>query len=66
MVKTYIPKANDEAEDLHRYLTRYQAKLMAGVLTPPSAEQLEALADLLVCLVTFIQRWPKPPPDVGP
>lgn len=56
--KTYVPKANDESADLHRYLTRYQAKLLAG---SPSAEQISALTDLILCLVQFIQKWPKPP-----
>lgn len=63
MAKTYIPEANDDAADLHRYLTRYQAKLM---LSSPSAPQIEALVDLIACLVTFIQQWPKPPPNTGP
>lgn len=58
MAKTYVPEANDDASDLHRYLTRYQAKLM---LTAPTSDQIAALTDLIACLVNFIQKWPKPP-----
>lgn len=58
MPKTYIPQANDEATDLHRYLTRYQAKLMAGSVT---SDQIAALTELISCLVNFINKWPKPP-----
>lgn len=60
-MKTYVPEANDVATDLHKYLTRYQAKLL---LTSPSADQIAALSELITCLLTFITKWPKPPPNV--
>jgi len=66
MPKTYIPEANELAAALHRYLTRYQVKLTEGVLEPPTVDQLAALASLIACVVTFLQEWPKPPPDLGP
>ena len=61
MAKTYIPEANDDATDLHNYLTRYQAKLL---LNSPTSDQITALANLITCLLTFITEWPKPPPAV--
>jgi hypothetical protein len=55
--KTYIPSANLLAQRLHTYLTRYQDTLIEGADT----DKIAALADLLACLVTFIQKWPRPP-----
>lgn len=59
MAKTYVPSANFFAVGLHKYLTRYQAKLSDGKTT----DQIAALADLISCLLTFIQKWPKVPPS---
>ena len=58
--KTYVPSANTLATALHFYLTRYQTKLSAG----KTADQIAALAELISCLVTFIEKWPKP--EVNP
>lgn len=55
--KTYIPSANSLAVKLHKYLTRYQETLIEGA----DADKLSALADLLACLVNFINKWPRPP-----
>jgi hypothetical protein len=55
--KTYIPSAVDISIRLHKYLTRYQETLIEGA----DADKLSALADLLACLVNFINKWPKPP-----
>ena len=55
--KTYIPSAVDIYIRLHKYLTRYQETLIEGA----DADKLSALADLLACLVNFINKWPKPP-----
>lgn len=57
--KTYIPSANALAQRLHTYLTRYQETLIQGA----DADKLAALADLLACLVNFINKWPRPPID---
>lgn len=54
---TYVPSANTLATGLHRYLTRWQAKLSVD----KTADQLTALAALISCLADFIARWPKPP-----
>jgi len=58
MAKTYIPSAVDVATHASKYLNRWQAKLSIGATT----EQLSALADLIACLATFLQRWHKPTP----
>ena len=55
--KTYIPSEVDISIRLHKYLTRYQETLIEGA----DADKLSALADLLACLVNFINKWPKPP-----
>lgn len=56
--KTYVPSANAIANRLHEYLTRYEEKL----IDDKTSDQLTALAELIACLATFIQKWPKPPP----
>jgi len=58
MAKTYIPSAVTIADQAHKYLTRYQAKLTAGATT----QQVAALLDLIACLATFLNNWIKPPP----
>lgn len=55
--KTYIPQAVDDAQKLSRYFGRWQAKMMVGATT----EQIAALTDLAACIVTFLQKWTKPP-----
>lgn len=57
MAKTYIPSAVDTATAAHKYLTRYQAKLSAGV----TGDQLLALTELISCLANFLAKWHKPP-----
>lgn len=57
--RTYVPQANFIANKLHEYLTRYEEKLVDD----KTSEQLTALAELIACLATFIQKWPKPPPN---
>ena len=59
MAKTYIPSAVDVVNHANRYLTRYQAKLTIGA----STEQIAALADLVACIATFLQKWHKPSPN---
>lgn len=56
--RTYIPSAWDIANRLHKYLTRYNSTLQAG-LTPT---QVTALANLIACLATFLAEVSKPPP----
>lgn len=58
MAKTYIPSAVTIADQAHKYLTRYQAKLTAGA----SPEQVTALLELISCLAAFLTKWIKPPP----
>lgn len=58
MSKTYIPQAVTVASATSKYLTRYQSKLTIGA-TP---EQIEALGDLITCLLVFLQKWHKPTP----
>lgn len=57
MSKTYIPSAVVVAERGHRYLTRYQAKLVVGA----STDQIAALSELIACLANFLSKWFKPP-----
>jgi len=57
--KTYVPGANDTARRLDKYLNRYEDILSQG----KTSDQLTALANLIACLATFIQQWPKPPPE---
>jgi hypothetical protein len=57
--KTYVPGANDKARQLDKYLSRYEEVLSQG----KTADQLTALANLISCLATFIQQWPKPTPE---
>lgn len=59
MTKTYIPSAVDTANAAHKYLSRYQAKLVQGATT----EQVAALTELIACLATFLSKWLKPPPQ---
>lgn len=59
MAKTYVPMAVDLAQGLHKRLTRYQATLSQG----KTSDQLVALAELIACLATFLNKWPKPPPN---
>jgi len=59
MAKTYVPMAVMWGEALHRRLTRYQSQLSAGKTT----DQLTALAELIACLATFLQKWTKEPPN---
>lgn len=56
--KTYVPGANDQARRLDKYLSRYETRLTEGATT----DQLQALAELVACLATFIAKWPKPTP----
>jgi hypothetical protein len=58
MAKTYSPSAVDVASTAHKYLTRYQPKLMVGA----SADQIVALTELVSCLANFLTKWLKPPP----
>lgn len=58
MTKTYIPTANNKAADLNRYFAKWAAQMSVGA----SADQLTALANLIACIATFLQKWPKPPP----
>lgn len=58
MAKTYIPSAVDVASTASKYLNRWQAKMVVGATT----DQIAALADLISCLATFLQRWHKPTP----
>ena len=58
MAKTYIPSAVDVAAAASKYLNRWQAKLVIGATT----DQIAALADLIACLATFLQKWHKPTP----
>ncbi len=58
MAKTYIPSAVDVASHASKYLTRWQSKLTEGATT----DQIEALTDLITCLLVFLQRWRKPAP----
>lgn len=56
MAKTYIPSAVDVANHAHRYLTRYQAKMVVGATT----DQIAALSELVACLAVFLSKWFKP------
>lgn len=56
--KTYIPMAVDFANALHARLTKYQETLVLGA----TADQIDALVELIACLATFLSRWRKPPP----
>lgn len=56
--KTYVPMAIYWANGLHKRLTKYQETL----IQEKSVDQIAALADLIVCLANFINRWNKPPP----
>lgn len=58
--RTYYPGAVKIAERAHRYLSRYQPKLVATV-TPAQAT---ALASLIAELANFLAAWP--PPTVLP
>jgi len=58
MARTYIPSAVDVANHAHKYLTRYQAKMVAGATT----DQILALTELISCLAVFLQKWFKPTP----
>lgn len=58
MAKTYIPSAVDVASTASKYLNRWQGKLVVGATT----DQIAALADLIACLATFLQKWHKPNP----
>ena len=58
MARTYIPSAVTIADQAHKYLTRYQAKLTVGATT----EQVTALLELITCLSVFLTKWFKPPP----
>jgi len=55
--KTYVPTANFLAVQFHKFLTRYQPKLVEG----KSSDQITALTNLIACLLNFINDWPKPP-----
>lgn len=56
-IRTYKPQATILAEGLHKYLTRWQAKIELS----STGDQLTALAELIACLANFINKWPKPP-----
>ena len=58
MAKTYIPAAIDAAQFLHKYLTRYQARLSADI----TESQANALVELITCLAAFLVNWHKPTP----
>jgi|KBSMisStandDraft_5_1062788.scaffolds.fasta_scaffold327070_2 hypothetical protein len=57
--KTYIPGAVDIAKAAHKYLTRWQSVLVSG----QTAQRIAALADLILCLGTFLAEWQKPGPE---
>lgn len=57
MARTYYPGAVAFASVTHKYLTRYQAKLMTG----KSAGQIAAIVALINCLADFLLAWPKDP-----
>lgn len=58
MAKTYIPSAVDKTHDLQKYLARWSSQMSVGA----SSQQLLALANLIACVVTFLQEWKKPDP----
>lgn len=57
MAKTYIPSAVDSAHFLHKYLTRYQATLTAGL----TSDQIICLTTLITALGGFLACVTKPP-----
>jgi hypothetical protein len=57
MAKTFIPSAVDTAGVLHKYLTRWQPKLEAGLTT----EQVTCLTTLITALAGFLACVTKPP-----
>lgn len=56
MAKTYIPSAVDGANLLHKYLTRWQAKLTAGM----TSDQIACLGSLITSLAAFLVCVTKP------
>lgn len=59
MAKLYIDGAVTVAAQANKYLSRWQSKLVVGA----TSDQIVALADLIACLASFLQKWHKVPPQ---
>jgi hypothetical protein len=58
MAKLYIDAGVTTARATQKYLTRWQAKMVAGA----SPAQVTALTNLISCLAAFLVEWHKATP----